>query len=296
MTAAEGVFELVYPLPDLERPRLLIALQPWIDVGSVGTMALGFLEQHWDAQEIARLRRPGVFYDFSRYRPMLYRREGDRHVAIPNTFLRHARSPAGQEWLFVHALEPHSHGEDYVEAVLGLIRQFGVRQYTLIGSMYAPVPHTRPPVASGGAASDDLREQVLRAGVKESSYEGPTTILATMPQMASGEGIETASIILQLPAYIQLERDYCGTEALLDILSRAYSLDLDMSSLHEESQRQSEAMNESVAQNPQLQAMVAELERVYDSEKEEPAEETPELSPELEGFLKDVQTRLDDSS
>src|SRR5437870_3425289 len=189
-----------------------------------------------------------------------------------------------------------SHGEDYVEAVLGLIRQFGVRQYTLIGSMYAPVPHTRPPVASGGAASDDLREQVLRAGVKESSYEGPTTILATMPQMASGEGIETASIILQLPAYIQLERDYCGTEALLDILSRAYSLDLDISSLHEESQRQREAMNESVAQNPQLQAMVAELERVYDSEKEGPAEETPELSPELEGFLKDVQTRLDDSS
>jgi len=281
MTAAEGVFELVYPLPDLERPRLLIALQPWIDVGSVGTMALGYLEQHWDAQEIGRLRRPGVFYDFSRYRPMLYRREGERHVAVPNTFLRHAKSPTGQEWLFVHALEPHSHGEDYVEAVLGLIRQFGVRQYTLIGSMYAPVPHTRPPVASGGAASDDLREQVQRA---------------TMPKMASGEGIETASIILQLPAYIQLERDYCGTEALLDILSRAYSLDLDISSLHEESQRQREAMNESVAQNPQLQAMVAELERVYDSEKEGPAEETPELSPELEGFLKDVQTRLDDSS
>src|SRR5206468_11834779 len=131
---------------------------------------------------------------------------------------------------------------------------------------------------------------------KESSYEGPTTILATMPQMASGEGIETASIILQLPAYIQLERDHWGTEALLDILSRAYSLDLDISSLHEESQRQREAMNESVAQNPQLQAMLAELERVYDSEKKGPAEETPELSPELEGFLKDVQTRLDDSS
>src|SRR5438128_12663346 len=113
-----------------------------------------------------------------------------------------------------------------------------------------------------------------------------------MPQMASGEGIETASIILQLPAYIQLERDYCGTEALLDILSRAYSLDLDMSSLHEESQRQSEAMNESVAQNPQLQAMDAELERVYVSEKEEPADATPELSPEPEAFWRDVQTRL----
>ena len=295
MTAAETPFELVYPLPDLDRPRLLIALQPWIDVGSVGTMALTFLEKQWDAQEIGRLRRPGVFYDFSRYRPMLFRREGERQVAVPNTFLRYAKSPSGQQWLFLHALEPHSHGEDYVEAVLGLIRQFGARQYTLIGSMYSPVPHTRPPVASGGAASEGLREQVQRAGVRESSYEGPTTILAMMPQMATGEGIETASIILQLPAYIQLERDYCGTEALLEILSRVYSLDLDTSPLHEESQRQREAMNESVAQNPQLQAMVGELERVYDSEKVESAEETPELSPELEGFLKDVQTRLEDS-
>src|SRR2546428_6079677 len=199
MTAAEGVFELVYPLPDLERPRLLVALQLWIDVGSVGTMARGYLAQHWDAQEIGRLRRPGVFYDFSRYRPMLYRREGERHVAVPNTFLRHAKSPTGQEWLFVHALEPHSHGEDYVEAVLGLIRRFGVRQYTLIGSMYAPVPHTRPPVASGGAASDHPREQGLPARGKESSYEGPTPIPPTKPQNASGERIETASIILQLP-------------------------------------------------------------------------------------------------
>jgi predicted ATP-grasp superfamily ATP-dependent carboligase len=295
MTAAETAFELVYPLPDLQQPRMVIALQPWIDVGSVGTMALTFLEKQWEAQEIGRLRRPGVFYDFSRYRPMLFRREGERQVAVPNTFLRYAKSPSRGDWLFLHSLEPHAHGEDYVEAVLGLIRQFGVRQYTLVGSMYSPVPHTRPPVASGGAASEGLREQVKRGGVRESSYEGPTTILATMPQMAAGEGIETASIILQLPAYIQLERDYCGTEALLDILSRVYSLHLDISPLREESERQREATNESVAQNPQLQAMVAELERAYDSQRQEAPEERPELSPELEGFLKDVQTRLEDS-
>jgi predicted ATP-grasp superfamily ATP-dependent carboligase len=295
MTAAETVFELVYPLPEVEQPRLLMALQPWVDVGSVATMALTFIEQNWSAREIGRLRRPGTFYDFSRYRPMLFRREGERQVAVPNTFLRYARAPSGQDWLFLHALEPHAHGEDYVEAVLGVIRKLGVRQYGLIGSMYSPVPHTRPPVASGGAASEGLREQVKRGGVRESSYEGPTTILATMAQMAAGEGVETASIILQLPAYIQLERDYYGTQALLEIMSRVFSLELDVSALSEESDRQRLAMNESVAQNPQLQAMVAELERAYDSEQGEPPEEKPELSPELEGFLKDVQTRLDES-
>lgn len=294
----ESAFELAEPLPQVVSPQLLIALQPWIDVGSVGTMTLAFLEQQWDASEIGKLGRPGTFYDFSRYRPMLFRREGERRVAVPNTFLRHAKSPAGGDWLFLHALEPHSHGEDYVEAVFGLLRRLGVRQYTLIGSMYAPVPHTRDPIASGGATSGDLRGRLQAAGIRESNYEGPTTILATMPQMASGEGIETASIIVQLPAYIQLERDYCGAETLLQMLSAAYSLELDLRPLQEESERQRGATLASVADNPQLQSMVAELERVYDAEQPaQSAEETDAapLSPELEGFLKDVQTRLEDS-
>jgi hypothetical protein len=262
-------------------------------------MSLAFLEQQWNANEIGKLSRPGVFYDFSRYRPMLFRREGERHVAVPNTFLRHAMSPSGEHWLFLHALEPHSHGEDYVDSVFGLIRRFGVRRYTLIGSMYAPVPHTRDPVASGGAAAEDLRNRLQDAGIRESNYEGPTTILATMPQMAAGEGIETASIIVQLPAYIQLERDYCGAQTLLQMLSRAYSLDLDLQPLVEESDRQRAATQASVAENPQLQSMVAELERVYDAERPSQQPDEPDaapLSPELEGFLKDVQTRLEDGS
>jgi predicted ATP-grasp superfamily ATP-dependent carboligase len=229
---------------------------------------------------------------------MLFREGGERHVAVPNTFLRHARSPSGSDWLFLHALEPHSHGEDYVDGVLGLMRHFGVRQYTLAGSMYAPVPHTRPPVVSGGAAADHLRERLHSVGVKESSYEGPTTILATLPQIASGEGIETASVIVQLPAYIQLERDYCGSLTLLELLSRLHSFDVDLTSLRADSERQRQAMEESVAQNPQLQAMVAELERAYDSEhtrqEHQEEEDVPRLSPELEGFLKDIETRLED--
>jgi hypothetical protein len=294
---AENAFDLTEPVPEVASPHLLIALQPWIDVGSVGTMTLSFLEQQWDANEIGKLSRPGTFYDFSRYRPMLFRREGERHVAVPNTFLRHAKSPAGDDWFFLHALEPHSHGEDYVEAVFSVLQRFGVKQYTLIGSMYAPVPHTRDPIASGGAASDDLRAKLQGAGVRESNYEGPTTILATMPLMASADGIETASIIVQLPAYIQLERDYCGAETLLQLLSQAYSLGLDLTPLHDESERQRTATLASVADNPQLQSMVAELERVYDAER--PAQSVEEadgapLSPELEGFLKDVQTRLED--
>jgi predicted ATP-grasp superfamily ATP-dependent carboligase len=290
-----GPFELSDELPSIEGPRLLLALQPWIDIGSVGSMALAFIEQRWEAQEIGRLSRPGTFYDFSRYRPMLFREGGERRVAVPNTVLHHAKAPDGQQWLLLHALEPHANGEDYADGLMGLLQHFGVRQYYMVGSMYAPVPHTRPPVASGGSNSDALRDRLQHVGIKESNYEGPTTILATLPARALAEGIETATVIVQCPAYAQMERDYRGLHALLELLSGMFELQLDLNELGEESARQSAAMDESMAQNPQLAAMVLELERAYDSEagaRSTNGEQT-KLSPELEGFLKDIEGRLE---
>jgi hypothetical protein len=290
-----GPFELDDPLPEINAPRLIVALQPWIDIGAVGTMTLSFLEQAWDATQIAKLTRSGNFYDFSRYRPMLYRRGGERHVVVPNTYLHHARDPHGHDWLFLHALEPHNRGEDYVDGLLALLTHIDVRDYSLIGSMYAPVPHTRPPVVSGGSSNEAMRERLQRLGAKESNYEGPTTILATLPPRALAAGIPTSSVILQLPAYAQVERDYRGLLALLELLAGFYGWQLDLDQVRQEADRQLTAMEETAAENPQLQAMVLELERLYDSQSEAGGEEDTQLSPGLETFLKDVESRLSDN-
>src|SRR5574342_405351 len=136
MAEDTGAFEFRDPMPELREPRLLLTLRPWIDVGSVATMALTWFEEAWGAEPLAQLARPGRFYDFTRYRPMLYRHEGQRQ---------------------------------------------------------ASVPHTRPPHVSGGASNESLRTRLAGAGVKESNYEGPTTIMAMLPAMAQAAGIETAT-------------------------------------------------------------------------------------------------------
>ena len=112
-------FEFRDPMPELREPRLLLTLRPWIDVGSVATMALTWFEEAWGAKPLAQLVRPGRYYDFTRYRPMLYRHEGQRQVSVPNTAVHHGQVE-GQDWLLMHALEPHSHGDEYVEAVLAI--------------------------------------------------------------------------------------------------------------------------------------------------------------------------------
>ena len=291
MTIQVGAFEVLEPVPSLRRPRLLVALQPWIDVGAVGTMALSFLEEAWGAQTLAQLGQPGTFYDFTRYRPTLLRKEGRREIVVPNTVLRYAQPEGDQDWLFLHALEPHSHGEEYVRSLVEVMKYLGVHQYCLIGSMYAPVPHTRAAVATGSASEQPLQERLRGLGVRESTYEGPTTIIALAIEEARQSGVETVTLLVQLPAYAQLERDYRGLCAILELLSGLYGLSLQLDDARREGERQYAALGDVVHKDPRLKGWVQELEAVYDAEAAppRPAEEPPSLSPELESFLQEME-------
>lgn len=275
---------------------MLVSLQPWVDVGSVGTMTLAFLGEMLDAQPLGQLARPGRFFDFTRYRPMLTREGGQRRVTVPNTHLHHAKGD-GRDWIFLHALEPHANGDEFVEGLIELVVKMGVSEYVLAGSMYAPVPHTRRPLASGGSTNNETRQRLLAAGARESNYEGPTTILAVLSTSVPTSGIDTTSIILQLPAYAQVERDYMGLETMLEILSGLYGLNPDLEAVHEEAGRQRQALDDTAREDPRLSAWLQELERAYDAETggaDETADE-PALSPELEKFLREVERRWSES-
>jgi hypothetical protein len=111
-----GEFEISEPIPELKDPHVVAVLRPWIDVGSVGTLSLNRVERHLKSQELGRLAQPGLFYDFTRYRPRSYFSEGRREVSIPNTIIRYASREEGSDLLTVHLLEPHLYGEDYTDS------------------------------------------------------------------------------------------------------------------------------------------------------------------------------------
>ena len=293
-----GAFELIDPLPQIRDPHLFTILQPWIDVGSVGTLALGTLEKEFGAEDLGKLARPSTFYDLTRYRPMLRRRGGERIVEPPNTMIRYAKGDGDSDFLFLHLLEPHANGEDFVDSLMELADTLGVTRYCQIGAMYGSTPHTRPLVASGQSTDPDIQGMLTKQGVRSSNYEGPTSIMALATQELRKRDIATMSVLIQLPPYARLEEDHRGQERLLRLLSPIYRFSLgELASIERQGDRQYEEIDRMAQGDPRVQSLVTQLEESYDSERlgvsvDEGASDGPEppsLSPDLERFLRDLE-------
>ncbi|MFC1941332.1 PAC2 family protein [Chloroflexota bacterium] len=287
-----GAFELDRPPPELKEPHAFAMLRPWVDVGSVGTLILSWLETQFDARELCRLSRPGDFFDFTRYRPNIYYRAGLQQVAVPNAYVTYSRQRTGNDFLFFHLLEPHSHGEAYCDSILELLTKLGVKRYCLLGSMYDYVPHTRPLVVTGRGIGEGVAQELIRRGIQSSDYQGPTTITALLSWRAANVGIETMSLIVHLPQYTQMEEDYIGTVALMRVLTSLYDVTMDEAYVTK-AEQQLEQINMALEKNPELKSIIQQLETHYEERAaREKGEGIPPLSPEIERFLSEMERRF----
>lgn len=285
-----GPFEITEPVPELKAPHALAMLRPWVDVGSVGTIVLDRLEAHFGSQELGKLDKPGTFFDFTRYRPIMTVADGAREITVPNTSISYAQVEGGPDLLFLHLLEPHMFGEDYVDATLDLLKTFGVTRYHLLGSMYDAVPHTRQLLVTGtiGGSKGDMPR------LQRSTYQGPTTITYQISQLAPNFGIETASVIVHLPQYVQLEEDFNGASRLLETLKDVYHLPEAIIDPMK-GQSQYDEIAKAVASNPRLVPLIKELEQSYDDKASGVAGglAVDPLSPEVEEFLQGLDWEND---
>jgi len=290
-----GAFELSEPLPELKNSRVFAMLSPWINVGGVGSSTLRLLEAYFEAGELGKLRRPGTFYDFTRYRPTISLEEGRRVTSIPNTFINYSQGGEKGDFVFLHCLEPHAMGETYVESVLKVFEKLNVKRYCLLGGMYDSVPHTRPLTVTGMTSESVLEAKLKEANVKSSRYQGPTTINILIAEQAPKYGFETMTLVVHLPHYVQLEEDYSGKHALLSLICQLYDLPIDLDRIRHTGEEQYRKISLAMETNPEVKELVKTLEDIYDEGAEEtkPPERMTRLSPEIERFLREMENRFD---
>ena len=280
-----GAFELNEPIPELKEPYVFTILRPWIDVNHVGSLILNGLETQFEAKELARLAKPGHFFDFTRYRPNLYYEEDIRRISIPNVTLSYAKREGENDLLFLHLLEPHALAEAYIDSVLRLLKILKVKKYCLLGSMYDVVPHTRPFIVNGGAIGKETELDLKRSEAQPSHYQGPTSITTLIMQRAPEFGMETIWFIVSLPQYVALEEDYLGKVRLMEILNLLYHIPIDKKDF-ERAAEQRNLINQRVERTPELRNILPQLETLYEIRiKGKEGERMPKLSPEIEEML-----------
>ena len=292
-----GAFDILDDIPELKNTIAIASLHPWVDVGRVGTLVLNKLEQYTGATELGRLSRPGTFYDFTRERPRTNIVDGNRVLTKPNSIVRFAKDAAGaRDFLFLHLREPHMFGEDYAESIIELLQHHNVVEYCRIGSMWDSVPHTRPLMVTGTLG--ELYEGRTRGlvSIRKNNYQGPTSIVNLVGDTLSEMQVQTGSLMLHLPHYVQLDEDHRGTARMLGVLSAMYDFPNTLADTARGEQQYDE-ISRAVQNNDQVRQLIIQLEAEYDSVQTGPELESledPTLSPEMEQFLDEMAQRLEE--
>jgi predicted ATP-grasp superfamily ATP-dependent carboligase len=277
-----GGFQLCDPVPECNEPYVLATVRPWIDVNNVGSLVLSELETRFGATELGKLCKPGLFYDFTRYRPTVHLEEGIRDLSIPNTSIHCAKREGENDLLLLRLLEPHAHAEFYVSSVLKLLKTFKARKYILLGSMYDTVPHTRPLLVSGYGMGEKALQDVKKVGALPITYHGPSTIAHLITKQAAESGIEATVFIVSLPQYVALEEDHPGKLRLMEVLNTLYNIPVDKEDF-ERALEQRKLIGERVEKTPEIKVLLPQLESVYDMRIEAmEAEGAPRLTSEME--------------
>ena len=258
-----GNFKIVEPLPALRRPHVLAVLNPWFDVGKTGSLSLERIQRYLGCAEIGQLERPGHFYDFTRYRPESYLKDGRRELIISNTSVRYTRRERAPDIIYLNMMEPHSDAEEYIDSVIGLLQFFEVKSYTLMGGMHGTVPHTRElPVSTWGDSLEPQPDSPF-AQALYSTYEGMSPIIELVQHRAIDLGIETEAYLVHLPRYLNPKEDFAGVARLMEILCDRYDLPETLID-SEKGRRQHDTLQAEVDQVPGGSYMVSRPEEQYD--------------------------------
>ena len=279
------LYRLDGPLPELDGPIVLAALDGWVDAGSAATNALDALAAN--ATLVADFD-PDQLFDYRSRRPTLEIRDGRlSSLSWPSLTLKHANL-GGRDLLLLTGAEPDDRWQRFGTETLELLDRLDVRGWVSLGAIPAAVPHTRPVPILG----TEVRAGLLKGGV----MAGPTGILrvpaaalSTLEMAAGDAGIAAVGYFAQIPHYVSGPYALASVE-LLRAVERHLDVDLPHGDLIEEARQLRIRLDAAAAADETTRAYVERLESMAD-ESRLPAGD--DLIADIERFLRD---RSDDGA
>ena len=283
----------VHDHPELAAPVMVVALEGWIDAGAAASGAMSTLVSGTGATPLATFDADRIL-DHRARRPVMHLVNGlVTGLDWPATELQAGADAAGNDLLLLAGAEPDFEWAGFTAAVLELIEDFECSRVVYLGAYPAPVPHTRGVNLAVTTSSPELSEQLR--GYVRGSLDVPSGIHGVLDVEANRIGVPALGLWAQVPHYISSMPYPAASLALLEGLHDVAGLSIDVGELTGDSAATRDRLDRLVAENPDHQEMVRQLEEVVDTA--EPAEQpdTPmgmgdlpsgdELAAELQEFL-----------
>src|SRR5262245_22699070 len=125
--------------PALESPVLLLATESWVDDGLSAQAAIAQILATIQTEPLATFTADNLI-DFRARRPIVRISDGVvEGLSWPAIQMRAGRDPAGRSVLVLMGPEPDMAWHAFVQAVVGLATELGVRLVVGLGAYAAPV-------------------------------------------------------------------------------------------------------------------------------------------------------------
>ena len=237
-------------------------LHGWIDAGGAARAAAEAIEDDAAASPIAEFD-DDVYVDYRARRPIMELRDGLNSVLNwERITLTLGRDQTGRDVLLLTGPEPDMAWHRFTRTVGELAELLGVRQFAHLGAYPFATPHTRPARISVTSPSQDV---LMRVPYLRSSLDVPAGAAAALEHAMHERGIPSIGIWAQVPHYIASMTYPAASVALLDGLREATDLVIDAATLRSDVMIQGRRLDSLVAANDEHQAMIRQLEELYDS-------------------------------
>jgi predicted ATP-grasp superfamily ATP-dependent carboligase len=248
--------------PKLRSPTLICSFKGWNDAAESASSAVQFLATQWDAARVGAID-PEDFFDFQVTRPTVRLTEGlTREIEWPEFVISSASlATAERDVVFLVGSEPNLHWKTFAATVVGAARELGVAQVVSLGALLADVPHTRPVQVTGIAGDQAMAE---RLGFSQTRYEGPTGIVGVLHDACARSGVESASLWAPVPHYVAAVPSPKASLALIQRVETLMGVTIELGGLEEASIEYERRLDEAVAAEPEVRALVERLEQQLD--------------------------------
>ncbi|MBI2857517.1 MAG: PAC2 family protein [Chloroflexi bacterium] len=253
--------------PDLSRPSLIMAFGGWPDAAEASTQGIDHLIRQLKAKRFAEMDCER-FFDFTQSRPFIVAEDGSlEQFRMPSVdFFFHKSARGKNDLIFMRGVEPELEWKTFSSRIIELAREFKVSRIYSLGALYDNLPHTRAPKVSGLVNAVNLKKLLAAHKIAAAIYRGPAAIHAFLLTECSKARIEMVSLWGHPPFYVRPEASPRVCMSLLQALGRLLDIDIDMEELKVASTQTDRVLDRLVADNPQLQSHVKDMEHSYDSE------------------------------